>query len=98
LRLDVFLKVSRLVKRRTVAKEACDNGRIHVGGKPGKPGGEVKPGEHICLDYGPRKLTVEVLTVPDGPIPKALAATLYRIISDIRTGRDGAATDPAVLL
>jgi ribosomal 50S subunit-recycling heat shock protein len=89
LRLDVFLKASRLVKRRTVAKEACDNGRISLGGKPGKAGGDVRVGDRISLDYGPRVLTVEVLLVPDGPVSKAAATTLYRIVSDTRTGVGG---------
>ncbi len=85
MRLDLFLKASRLVKRRTVAKEACDNGRIIHNGRPGKAGAEVKPGDHITLDYGPRQLTVEVLEVPSGPVPKAGAASLYRTVEDVRT-------------
>lgn len=89
MRLDVFLKASRLVKRRTVAKEACDNGRISLGGKPGKAGSDVRVGDRIALDYGLRVLTVEVLRVPDGPVSKAAAITLYRIVSDTRTGAGG---------
>ncbi len=84
MRLDLYLKASRLVKRRTVAKEACDNGRININGKPGKAGGEVKPGDRIALDYGSRVLTVEVLAVPTGPVPKAGAAALYRVLGDDR--------------
>ncbi len=85
MRLDLFLKISRLVKRRTVAKEACENGRISLNGKPGKAGTEVKAGDRISLDYGPRVLTVEVLVVPAGPVATAAAAALYEVISDVRT-------------
>lgn len=84
MRLDVFLKASRLVKRRTVAKEACDNGRITLNGRPGKAGSEVKPGDTIALDYETRVLTVAVLEVPGGPVSKAAAATLYRVTTDER--------------
>lgn len=84
MRLDLFLKVSRLVKRRTVAKEACDNGRISLNGRPGKAGAEVKVGDRISLDYGPRVLAVEVLAVPTGPVAKAGATALYQVISDTR--------------
>jgi len=84
LRLDLFLRVSRLVKRRTVAKEACVNGRILLNSRPAKPAAEVKPGDTITLDYGPRLLTVEVLAVPTGPLSKAAAADLYRILEDRR--------------
>lgn len=83
MRLDVYLKTSRLVKRRTVAKEACDNGRIFLNGRPGKAGSEVRTGDTIALDYGTRVLTVEVLAVPDGPVPKNAAAALYRVVSDV---------------
>ncbi|MCL6581651.1 MAG: RNA-binding S4 domain-containing protein [Firmicutes bacterium] len=84
MRLDLFLKVSRLVKRRTVAKEACDNGKVEVNGRPGKASSEVKPGDVITLDYGPRLLTVEVLAVPEGLPPKTAAQELYRVVSDDR--------------
>lgn len=88
MRLDLYLKASRLVKRRTVAKEACDNGRISVNGRPGKAGAEVKAGDRIELDYGPRVLSVEIRAVPSGPVPKAAAADLYRVVDDRRTGTD----------
>jgi len=83
-RLDLFLKVSRLVKRRTVAKEACDNDRVKVNGRPGKASSGVKPGDVITLDYGPRLLTVEVLTVPEGLPSKTAPQALYRVVSDER--------------
>lgn len=86
MRLDVFLKASRLVKRRTVAKEACDNGRVSLNGRPAKAGSEVRPGDTISLDYGSRLLTVAVLAVPTGPVSKAMAASLYQVVSEEKTG------------
>jgi len=85
-RLDVFLKASRLVKRRTVAKEACDNGRVHLNDRPAKAGAEVRTGDTITLDYGSRLLTVAVVEVPSGPVPKAQAASFYRVVTDETTG------------
>lgn len=83
MRLDVFLKVSRLVKRRTVAKEACDHGRIRLNGRPAKPASSIAAGDTISLDYGSHVLTVAVLSVPDGPVRKGVAAELYRLVSDV---------------
>lgn len=79
MRLDVFLKTSRLVKRRTVAKEACDNGRITLNGRPAKPASTVSPGDTISLDYGSHVLTVTVVEVPSAPVRKSNAASLYRL-------------------
>lgn len=61
MRLDKFLKVSRLIKRRTVAKEVCDAGRVEVNGRPAKSATEVKPGDTIVIGFGPRQLKVEVV-------------------------------------
>jgi len=82
MRLDMFLKVSRLVKRRSVAKELCDKGRVHVGGSSAKAGREVKPGDVIALRLPRRKVTAEILETPTGNVTKERAATLYRIIED----------------
>ena len=65
MRLDKYLKVSRLIKRRTVANEACDNGRITVNGKVAKAGYEVKPGDKIEIALGTRTVAVEVLQVAE---------------------------------
>ena len=65
MRLDKYLKVSRLIKRRTVANEACDNGRISVNGKVAKAGYEVKIGDRIEITLGERTVAVEVLQVAD---------------------------------
>ena len=77
MRLDKYLKVSRLVKRRTVANEACDHGLVDVNGRPAKASYEVKPGDKIALRVGSRLLTVEVLTVRES-VRKEDAAGMYR--------------------
>ena len=77
MRLDKYLKVSRLIKRRTVANEACDNGLVLVNGKPARASYEVKVGDQISLSFGARTLTVEVLDVRE-TVRQADAGTLYR--------------------
>jgi len=77
MRLDKWLKVSRLIKRRTVANEACDNGRVSVNGKIVKAGYEVKTGDILELKFGPRTVRIEVLAVADN-VGKADAAAMYR--------------------
>jgi len=64
LRLDKFLKVSRVIKRRTLAKEVCDAGKILINGRPAKAGTEVKPQDELSLDFGTRVLKVRVLDTP----------------------------------
>ena len=80
MRLDKFLKVSRLIKRRTVANEACDAGRVSVNGKVVKASYDVKPGDVIALHFGDRELRVEVLTVAEHVL-KADAPAMYRELS-----------------
>ena len=65
MRLDKYLKVSRLIKRRTVANEACDNGLVTVNGKPARASYDVKVGDQISLRFGQRIVTVEVLDVQE---------------------------------
>ncbi|MBR3570516.1 MAG: RNA-binding S4 domain-containing protein [Oscillibacter sp.] len=77
MRLDKYLKVSRLVKRRTVANEACDHGLVEVNGRPARASYEVKQGDKITLRVGARTLTVEVLTVQES-VRKEDAAGMYR--------------------
>ena len=77
MRLDKYLKVSRLIKRRTVANEACDNGLISVNGKPQRASYDVKVGDKITLRFGLRELTVEVVSVQE-TVRQADAATVYR--------------------
>ena len=80
MRLDKYLKVSRLIKRRTVANEACDNSRITVNGRPAKASYDVKIGDRIAIEFGARTLTVEVLAVAEA-VRKDDAAAMYREVS-----------------
>ncbi len=77
MRLDKWLKVSRLIKRRTVANEACDNQRVLVNGKVARASYDVKEGDRIELHFGERVLQVEVLSVNEYA-GKAEAAAMYR--------------------
>ena len=77
MRLDKYLKVSRLIKRRTVANEACDNGRISVNGRVVKASYEVKVGDRIELAMGARTVAVEVLQVADN-VRKDDAVAMYK--------------------
>ena len=77
MRLDKYLKVSRLIKRRTVANEACDNARISVNGKPAKASYDVKIGDRIDIAFGARTLSVEVLAVAEA-VRKDDAAAMYK--------------------
>ena len=77
MRLDKYLKVSRLIKRRTVANEACDNGRISVNGKVVKASYEVKVGDKLEISMGPRTVSVEVVQVADN-VRKDDAAAMYK--------------------
>ena len=79
MRLDKYLKVSRLIKRRTVANEACDNGRISVNGRVVKASYEVKVGDRIEIALGARTLAVEVVQVADN-VRKDDATAMYKEI------------------
>ena len=79
MRLDKYLKVSRLIKRRTVANEACDNARISVNGRPAKASYDVKVGDKIEISMGSRTVAVEVLQVAES-VKKDDAAAMYKEI------------------
>lgn len=79
MRIDKFLKVSRLIKRRTVANEACDNDRITVNGRVAKASYQLKPGDIIEITFGNRNLKVEVLNLSEH-VTKEGASALYREI------------------
>ena len=79
MRLDTWLKVSRLIKRRTVANEACDNARVTANGRPVKASYDVKVGDRLELKFGTSTVKVEVLVVADN-VGKADAAAMYREI------------------
>ena len=79
MRLDKWLKVSRLIKRRTVANEACDNDRVSVNGRPARASYEVKVGDQVELRFGASTVKVEVRMVADN-VGKADAAAMYQEI------------------
>ena len=77
MRLDKYLKTARLIKRRTVANEACDNERVTVNGRVARASYDVKVGDVITIRFGQKALSVEVLSVADN-VGKADAAAMYR--------------------
>ncbi len=79
MRLDKFLKVSRIIKRRTVANEACDAGRVSINGKTAKASAEVKAGDVIEIRFGERLFKAEVLNVTEH-VAKGDASELYKVI------------------
>ena len=79
MRLDKFLKVSRLIKRRTVANEACDAGRVLVNGKVAKASDKVKAGDIIEIQFGTKNVKVEVLELRD-TTKKEEAANLFKYL------------------
>jgi len=81
MRLDKYLKTARLIKRRTVANEACDAGRVIVNSKVARASYDVKVGDRIELTLGGRRLLIEVTDVSEN-VRKESAAELYRIISE----------------
>ena len=81
MRLDKYLKVSRLIKRRTVANEACDNARVTVNGKPAKASYDVKVGDVLRITVGAKTLAVEVLAVAEA-VRKDDASAMYRELAE----------------
>ena len=77
MRLDKFLKVSRLIKRRTIANEACDNGRVSVNGRVVKASYEVKVGDRLEITMGPRTIAMEVVQVAE-TVRKDDASAMYK--------------------
>ena len=77
MRLDKYLKVSRLIKRRTVANEACDAGRVSINGKPAKAGADVKVGDVIEIRFGTREVKVEVTSIQE-TVKKEEAKEMYK--------------------
>ncbi len=80
MRLDKFLKVSRLIKRRTVANEVSDTGRVFVNGNPAKPAKQIKEGDEIRIEYANRTVKARVLRVPLNNVSIQEASSLYEII------------------
>ena len=82
MRLDKYLKVSRLIKRRTVANEACDKGKVVVNGKVVKASYDVKEGDILELTLGERKIKLHVLIANENHVLKKDASLLYKQILD----------------
>lgn len=80
MRLDKFLKVSRLIKRRTVANEVSDKGRVLVNGNTAKPSKQLKEGDIIKIESAKRPITARILKIPQGNISVQEASTLYEIV------------------
>ncbi len=81
MRLDKFLKVSRIIKRRTIAKEFAENERVTINGRIAKPANEVKVGDIIAIRIGARLTTLEILEIKES-VKAQEAKDLYRIISE----------------
>ncbi len=81
MRLDKYLKVSRLIKRRTVANDACDTSRVSVNGKPAKASYDVKLGDLISVSFGSKTVTVKVLDIRE-TTKKAESQGMYEVVSE----------------
>lgn len=84
LRLDLFLKHSRLVKRRSLAKELCEDGAVFLNGRPARAGKEVSAGDRLRLRLWSRLLELEIEHIPEHPPSKEEARELFRILSEER--------------
>lgn len=84
MRIDKWLKVSRLIKRRTVAQMACDQGRVYVNDRPAKSATELKIGDKVHLELGSKALTVTVLLLPLKNVAAQDASSLFEIVEEIR--------------
>lgn len=83
MRLDKFLKVSRVIKRRTLAKEVCDSGRVSVNGRVVKPSQEIKTGDILELDFGTKRVRIEVLATPN-TVRADQAKDLYNVLEETK--------------
>jgi len=81
MRLDKFLKVSRLIKRRTVANDVCDSARVFVNDNPAKPAKQLKVGDIISIEYKNMTKSFRVLNIPEGNVSCNMASSLYEEIN-----------------
>lgn len=88
MRLDLFLKTSRLLKRRTIARQMCDSNRVLVNGHEAKPAKEVRPGDVVTLKFSSRIIDLEVLGLATASSKKRTPEELYRIKSETRLPRE----------
>lgn len=79
MRLDKFLKVSRIIKRRSVANDACDSEHVSINGRPGKPGAKVKVGDILTVRFGANETKYEVLSLSEHAV-KAQAVGMFRVV------------------
>lgn len=79
MRLDKYLKVSRLIKRRTIANEACDAGRVMINDKPAKASATVKKGDHLTIRFGNKEVKIEVLDIQE-TVRKDEAKELFKYL------------------
>ncbi len=80
MRLDKYLKLTRVLKRRTQAKELCDEGKIFINNKEAKASAKVKVGQIVTIEFKRRRIEFEVLEIPEGNVRKSDADKLYRIL------------------
>lgn len=81
MRLDKYLKVSRIIKRRTVANEACDTGRVQINGRPAKAGTQVKEGDVVVLFFGDKQFSFRILDVKE-TVKKQECQDMYEVINE----------------
>lgn len=79
MRIDKFLKNARIIKRRTIAKEACEQGKVYINDRLAKPGDEVKVGDKVHINFGNNIMKFEILDVKDN-VGKDMATSLYKTI------------------
>jgi ribosomal 50S subunit-recycling heat shock protein len=82
MRLDSYLSDTRLIKRRTQAKQACERGKVFLDQRAAKPGKEVKPGQIITINFANRTLEVEILDIPRRSVRKEEAKNFYKILRE----------------
>ncbi|MDB5096139.1 MAG: ribosome-associated heat shock protein [Cyanobacteria bacterium RYN_339] len=82
MRLDKWLKLSRVIKRRSVANEICDQGRVTINGRPAKASVEVKATDKLVIRFGQRLLELEILAVPAGQVSTKMAKELYQTLGE----------------
>ena len=87
MRLDKFLKVSRVIKRRTLAKEVCERGQVLVNDRRAKAGTDVVAGDTVTIGFGNRNLKIKIVEVRENA-PAKMAKELYEVLEDYRTVRD----------
>ena len=82
MRIDLYLKRCGLMKHRSLAKRACDNGIVRIDGIRAKPSKEVKVGQEVTIRFRDRLLKIEIVGIPGKSVPKKEAQQIYRIVSD----------------